>query len=209
MKIQIALVLLVFSIISVFGVVVDVPRVDNIPYLDGEKTKSVSYVSDVESRSRTFLVQMTFNATMTNNVQIAFGVDQTVPANISVDNPDGLDCKLAAEETSMIIGWNCGKWFLRPEGLKTKYEFPVTNFTSGSRTLKFEVNISKNGKIREFICKDNGQTFSFDDFNLEENANWLKPDDWSMLRVTTRGWDVAEEDVKVKFTNDRTLILIQ
>ena len=58
-----------------FGVVVDVPRLPVSPYVDGEISSDTAFSSNLANRTRTFKVEISFNATMTNNVQIAFGSD--------------------------------------------------------------------------------------------------------------------------------------
>lgn len=50
--------------------------------------------------SRTFAFTLDFDATPSNNVQIAFGHDA---------DTDGV---LSIEETGMTIGWDCGTWFV-------------------------------------------------------------------------------------------------
>ena len=132
-----------------------------------------------------------------------------MPGDISINTPDGLDGKLAAEETDMILGWDCGKWFLRPKGLRTRYSSTVTNFVAGTRTFIASINLYPNGTPKEIIFTDNGQKITFKDFKVTESVAWLKPDDWSLLRVTTRGADVANEDVKVKFGVDKMMIIIR
>jgi hypothetical protein len=189
-------------------VVVDVSKVPALQFVDGESSTDQSFQSDLSARARTFKVEMSFNATMTNNVQIAFGQDQAVPGNISIKTPDGYDGKLVAEETDLIIGWDCGKYFLRPKGLKTRCSSSVTNFVAGQRTLKVSIEVAPSGEPKSITLKDNGNQFSFMNFKLSENVDWLKPDDWSLLRVTTRGADVADEDVMVKFGVDKMVIFI-
>jgi hypothetical protein len=182
---------------QMFAVVVDVPKISVSRFADGESSRDQSFQSSLTNRARTFKIEMSFNASMTNNVQIAFGMDSV--------HEDG---KLAAEETEIILGWDCGKWFLRPRGLRTRYNFAVTNFVAGKRILKASIEIYPSGEPKAITFQDNGSTFSFSDFKLKDNS-WLKPDDWSLLRVTTRGADIADEDVSIKFTNDSTLIIIQ
>jgi len=185
-------------IMNASSMVVDVPKVPVSLFSDEESSKDQNFQSNLPNRSRTFKVEMSLNVTLTNNIQIAFGMDSV--------HEDG---KLAAEETDMIIGWDCGKWFLSPKGLRIRYDSVVTNLVAGQRTLKASIEIYPNGEPKEIIFNDNGQTFSFVDFNLKDNVSWLKPDNWSLLRVTTRGEDVSNEDVRIKFTNDATLIIIQ
>jgi hypothetical protein len=187
----------ILSASASLAVFVDVPKVSVSQFSDGESSQNKTFQSNLPSRARTFTIEMSLNATLTNNVQIAFGKD-------SVHK----DSKLAAEETDLIIGWDCGKWFLRPRGLKTRYDFVVTNFVSGQRTLKASIDIAPGGEPKAITFTDNGSTFSFTDFELKNNS-WLKPDDWSLLRVTTRGADVADEDVRVKFDIDKMVIIIR
>jgi len=189
---------LMMFVISVSGVVVDVPTVPMSKFVDGESSVNKDFQSNLPNRARTFKIEMSLNATLTNNVQIAFGMDSV--------HEDG---KLAAEETDLILGWDCGKWFLQPKGLRIRYDSVVTNFVAGQRTLKASIEIYPGGEVKAITFNDNGQTFSFADFKLQDNVSGLKPDDWSLLRVTTRGADVANEDVSIKFTNDATLIIIQ
>ena len=183
---------------QMFAVVVDVPKVSFSQFADGESSRDQAFQSNVpQHHTRTFKVEISFNATFTNNVQDAFGSDSV-----------HIDSKLSAEETDLILGWDCGKWFLRPKGLRTCYDFSVTNFVAGQRTLKASIEISPSGEFKAITFNDNGQTFPFTDFNLKDNS-WLKPDDWSLLRVTTRGADVADEDVRVRFDINKTVIIIQ
>jgi hypothetical protein len=198
----------VMLVINVFGVVIDVPRVFDNGFADGEESQDAAFQSDLPTRARTFKVEMSFNATLSNNIQIAFGADQVVSGDISIKTPDGCDGKLAAEETDLILGWDCGKYFLRPKGLRSRYDFPITNFVAGQRTLKASIEIASDGEAKTITFNDNEKQFSFTNFKLSDNIDWLKPDDWSLLRVTTRGADVANEDVKVKFGVDKMLIII-
>ena len=208
MKLNIFIVIVLFSI-SLFGVVVDVPRVPLSQFIDGESSKDQSFQSNLPNRARTFEIEMSLNATLTNNIQIAFGKDQAVPGDISTKNPDGCDGKLAAEETDLILGWDCGKWFLWPKGLRTRYDSVVTNFVAGQRTLKVAIEISPSDELKAITFNDNDKTFAFAGFKLKDNVGWVKPDDWSLLRVTTRGADIADEDVRVKFDFNKMVIYIQ
>jgi hypothetical protein len=142
-------VVLLFSV-SLFGVVVDVPKVLEYQYIDGESSREQSFQLNLPNRARTFKVEMSLNATLTNSVQIAFGIDSV--------HEDG---KLAAEETDIILGWDCGNWFLRPKGLRTSYNFVVTNFVAGQRTLKASIEIYPSGEPKAITFQDNGSTFHF------------------------------------------------
>jgi hypothetical protein len=188
----------ILSINASLAIVVDVPKVSVSQFVAGESSKDQTVQSNLPVKSRTFKIEMSLNATLTNNVQIAFGKDSV-----------HTDSKLSAEETDLILGWDCGKWVLRPKGLRTRYDSVVTNFMAGQRTLKASIEIYPSGEVKAITFNDNGNSFLFVNFELKDNVSWFKPDDWSLLRVTTRGADVADEDVSIKFTNDSSLIIIQ
>jgi len=196
MKLNIC-VFVLFITFSLFGVVVDVPKAPTSSFLDGESSTDQLFQSNLPARARTFKIEMSLNATLTNNVQIAFGSDSV--------HTDG---KLSAEETDLIIGWSCGKWILRPKGLKIRYDAAVTNFVAGQRTLKASIEIAPSGEPKSITFNDNGKSFTFTNFKLKDSVDWLNPDDWSLLRVTTRGSDVVDEDVRVKFGIDKMVIII-
>lgn len=51
-----------------------------------------------------FLFSLVFDSAPSNNVQAAFGCDA---------DSDGI---LSAEETDLIVGWDCGRWRIRYKG---------------------------------------------------------------------------------------------
>ncbi len=140
----------ILSASASLAVFVDVPKVSVSQFSDGESSQNKTFQSNLPSRARTFTIEMSLNATLTNNVQIAFGKDSV-----------HTDSKLAAEETDLILGWDCGKWFLRPKGLKTRYDSVVTNFVAGQRTLKASIEIAPGGEPKAITFQDNGNNFSF------------------------------------------------
>ena len=52
---------------------------------------------------------------------------------------------------------------------------------------------------------DEGEIF-FEGFELNAPPAWLTPSRWDLLRVTARGMEVAEEDVRISFEPDKTVI---
>ena len=146
---------------------------------------------------RVFRLELVFDASPSNNVQVAFGRDN-LPA-------DGF---LAAEETDWIVGWECGEWFIRPRGLGERYAFAPQSAT-GRRTLTAEIRVGAAGVPRGAVFRDGGAAFTFSGLALAPFPDWLEPDLWTDLRVTVRGGDVAREDVRARFTADGTRVSVR
>ena len=69
-------------------------------YADTEVSTNIAFVVDRAMMTRIeFTVAL--DATPTNNVEIAFGADA---------DEDGV---LAPRETRLVVGWDCGAWFVR------------------------------------------------------------------------------------------------
>jgi len=146
---------------------------------------------------RTFRLEMTFETTPSNNVQVAFGRDNR-PA----------DGALAAEETDFIIGWDCGEWFIRPQGLRERYALPAAA-TNGTHTLTASIRVTSQGVCQPPVFEDGSSAFAFPGLALTPFPGWLKPDLWTHLRVTVRGAAAANENVSAKFLPDGARIIIR
>ena len=184
--------------LSTCAVTLDVPCLPTSAFADREAFGDTSIPPSACRDLRSFRIQLSFYATPTNNVQLAFGRD-TEP----------LDGCLAAEETAFIIGWDSGNWFLRPVGLKERLTFvPTDAQTARRRTLIASIRVNTQGTPTAVVFEDDAGAFTFDGFSLTPPPSWLVPKDWGLLRVTVRGADVAEEDVMVRFLPDGTLVII-
>ena len=109
--------LLAASLALVAGAVpfrpVGLPAVER---LDAEVTTNVS-VAAWQRRAAKFSFSLSCLATPSNNVEAAFGTDV-----------DG-DGALSARETALVVGWDCGAWFVRKgvDGHCTAVEPSSTN----------------------------------------------------------------------------------
>ncbi len=68
-------------------------------YADTETATNVPFMMGANGR-HTFRFALSFAGTPSNNVEVALGVDA---------NSDGM---LSAGETELVVGWDCGRWFL-------------------------------------------------------------------------------------------------
>ena len=76
------------------------PVLPSVEYVDTEATTNVPFTAWQEHVG-TFKINLTCRTTDTNNVQFAFGCDS---------DDDGT---LALEESDLVVGWDCGKWFVQ------------------------------------------------------------------------------------------------
>ena len=76
------------------------PALPPVAYIDAETTTNVQFTAWQEHVGK-FKLSQTCRTTTTNNVQFAFGRDS---------DDDGT---LALEESDLVVGWDCGKWFVQ------------------------------------------------------------------------------------------------
>ncbi len=188
-----------FATLSAAAVTLDVARLPEPSFADREVSEDVALPANRLDLLRTFRLEMTFDSTPSNNVQVAFGRDNR-PA----------DGALAAEETDFIVGWYCGEWFLRPQGLKERYTFSPA-VTNGTRTLTMEIPVSSLGAPKSVTLKDGAGVFAFPGLTLTPVPAWLNPDLWTCLRVTVRGCgeNSTNKTVRARFLQDGAVILFK
>lgn len=179
------------------AVTLDVARLPAPAFADREVSGDASLPANRTNDLRTFRLELAFDATPSNNVQVAFGRDN-LPA-------DGF---LAAEETDFIIGWDCGGWFLRPQGLADRHTF-TPGTAGGRRTLTASVRVDAQGAPQSVTFRDGTAGFTFGGLALTPFPDWLRPDLWTRLRVTARGADIPAENVSVRFMRDGATVTLR
>jgi hypothetical protein len=150
-----------------------------------------------QDETRFFKAEITFTATASNNVQMAFGTD--------IDK----DGRLPAEETSATVGWDRGAWFILSGNLLQRFTcVPQDASTAVSRTLKMAMRFSANGTPLSLSFKDEtGNLLVFD--GLEGIPSWMSPKLWDTAALTARGWDARDEQATFSFVLDGTHILLR
>jgi hypothetical protein len=150
-----------------------------------------------QAETRHFKAEISFTATASNNVQVAFGSD--------VDK----DGKLPAEETSATVGWDKGAWFILSGDLLHKFTcVPQDASTPASRTLMMSMRLSADGTPIGLSFKDgNGNPLAFE--GLEGIPSWMSPKLWDTAALTARGWDARDEQATFSFVLDGTQILLR
>ncbi len=194
---KLCLLALSLSALSAVAVTLDVARLPGPSYADREVSSDVALPANRTENLRVFRIEMTFDATASNNVQVAFGRDN-MPA----------DGALAAEETDFIIGWDCGEWFIRPQGLRERCAVAAA-VTNGTHTLTAAIRVTSQGVCLPPVFKDGAAAFAFSGLALTPFPDWLKPDLWTHLRVTVRGGSAANETLSARFLPDGARIIIK
>ena len=179
------------------AVTLEVARMPEPAFADREISADAALPAGRTNDLRTFRLEMTFEATPSNNVQAAFGRD-TAPADGSLD----------AGETDFVIGWECGEWFIRPQGLRERYSFSPAA-PEGAVTLTAIIRVSARGVPQPPVFMDGGTAFAFPGLALTPFPDWLNPSLWTHLRVTARGADTPGDSIKAVFASDGASILIR
>ena len=181
------------------AITLDVPRLPAPVFADREVSGDAAISANAIDNLRRFRLEISFDATPSNNVQVAFGRDGSP-----------LDGHLAAEETAFIIGWDSGEWFLRPAGLKARHTFtPADAQTPRRRKLKAIIRVNTAGTPASVAVIDDAGTFTFEGLSLTPPPSWIVPEEWNLLRVTVRGADEATENVEARFLPDGAIIILR
>ena len=190
---------LVLLPLAAAAVTLDVPRLPAPAFADREVSGDATLPTGIQDDLRRFRLELSFDATPTNNVQVAFGRDA-----------EPLDGALAGEETAFIVGWDSGEWFLRPAGLKERFvHAPTDGQTPRRRTFRAAIRVNAQGTPTAVEFIDDAGAFAFEGLPPAPPPLWLTPDNWNLLRVTVRGVAVAEEDVRVRFLPDGATIILR
>lgn len=139
-------------------------------------------------------IELTFNATPTNNVEVTFGVDTNG------------DKELDITETRMILGWECGRWFLQDAPVCENYF--VESFTGERKTLSYTMLVNEEGTPTSIRISD-GDTPIFTGITKPRPPQWLHVQDWNRMRLTARGVDAQHEHFFFEATADGFMIFFR
>jgi len=129
-----------------------------------------------------FTVNLSIVATPSNNVEIAFGTD-TGTTGVS---PVG-DGELSPDECDLIVGWDCGSWFVE-DGETGERFTAVPTGGCGPHDLALRVRLRHNGAIESVRFLDNG-TEVFTEIAALKPA-WFHAPGWNRVRLVGRGENV-------------------
>ena len=181
-------ILCLFLCAPAFAGSVAVPRLPPPEYLDTEVSTNV--VFSLPEKIDTFTVELSLNATPTNNVQISFGRDAS-PAN----------GKLSFSEAELTLGWDCGKWFIQTPDARVRLEAEPAG-TNLFKSLSLSLALRSDGTVREATVMV-GTTRLFAD----EQLVFSSATSWNMLEAVARGVGVHGETFAVTHTTCGTRVI--
>ena len=135
-----------------------------------------------------------FNGTASNAVDVAFGVDV-----------DG-DNVLAPEETRLVMGWDCGEWFVRNE---TGCEEMITpaSVVSGPQTLRVSIRAGRGGRVSSVDIRA-GDSPLFAALSSVPPM-WLHDCSWNLCRIASHGMDAHDASFFVSSSPDGLRVIVR
>lgn len=165
-------------------------------FADTEVSTNVAMMAWAEN-SRRFLMTLQFDATPSNNVQVAFGADES---------PDG---NLSDEETGLALGWDCGKWFVALDAVTNRFTASPTD-PSTRKELTLRMRLGADGVPRTVELTEGNTPLAFSGSSfLPVPPAWMYSKDWNRLKIIARGTDARNERIMVQLTNDAFLLLLR
>ena len=130
----------------------------------------------VRSDLRRLEVRMEFSGTASNCVQLAFGRDL---------DSDGV---LAPEETSLMLGWHGGRYFIEDAATGQRHEEDALPGGGSGRLLSLNVLLDDKLVLKAAAARDEANRVLFGEV-LFMPPVWLQGIGWDTCRVTRRGVD--------------------
>ena len=129
---------------------------------------------------RTLDFWLSFDGTPSNNVEVAFGTDADA------------DGRLAPQETDVVIGWECGRYFVERFRTGERIEDDGVGTNGVARTLDWHYRVGKDRVEFKSFTATNETGVAFTDLSATR-PEWLYGRDWNLMRMTARGVDVQNE----------------
>jgi len=168
------------------------PRLPEPAAADRETSASHALPADSPGGMNTFRLELSFEATPSNNVQVSLGRD-AAPADGALD----------AGEADVTVGWDRGEWFIAPRGLRSRHAAPAAT-SNGLQKLTAFIRVTTTGGCPPPSFADRDGAVVFAGLPAGPLPGWLRPDTWDTLRVTARGADAPQETVIAVFAPDGT-----
>ena len=147
--------------------------------------------------TRLFNVSLSFDATPSNNVQVAFGTDASADGNLS------------DEEAGLTLGWDCGEWFIASADATNRFTAAPAG-TETRKELRLQMNLGADGLPRALELTDGTTPLAFAGIDLSPPPPaWMFSKDWNLLKVVARGTDEQNEQITVVLSNDAVMLLLR
>ena len=171
------------------------------PFADTEVTTSLAFTA-WEPRQRQFAYEIAFDATPSNNFEVAFGCD---------GDSDG---SLSRAEADFTVGWDCGEWFAHVVGrVVGETEIAATNLVAqdtepaGERRLRVVFTTGRAGVVRAASAQLCAPGVTNELFAAP--FAWPYDPGWNRVRLTARGFDTPSASFSSKTTPDGSTITLR
>ena len=176
------------------------PELPPVEHLDTETVTNVPFTAWQE-HLRHFTFKLAFDATPSNNVEMAFGTDG---ATGTTGVPPVEDGTLSPDECDLVVGWDCGAWFVE-DGITGERVTAAPAGGCGAHELVVRVRLGRGGAIDDVRFLDNGAEV-FAEFAASKPP-WLHASGWNRPRLVGRGENVrAGERFFAQVTPDGTSV---
>ena len=176
------------------------PVLPSVEYLDTETVTNVPFTA-WQDHLRHFTFNLAFNATPSNNVEMAFGTDGSTGTTGILPVEDGA---LSPDECGLMVGWDCGAWFVE-DGATGERVTAAPAGGCGAHEFVVHVRLARGGVIGDVRFLDNG-TEVFTGLAASKPP-WLHASGWNRLRLVGRGDNVrAGERFFAQVTPDGTSV---
>jgi len=167
-------------------------------FADQERAASAPLTGiDAIPDPRIFKLDLQFTAASNRYVEVAWGLDSV--------HTNG---QLSASEEVLAVAFDCGQWVVT-KGVKEVVSVPAAT-TNGTVRLEMKAEFkTAGGELTSFSFRENGTEFTVSGFGTTEAEATIRPENWNLLRVTTRGsWD-DDPVVTTYYSPRQTLIILR
>ena len=179
------------------------PALPSVEYLDTETVTNVPFTA-WQAHLRRFTVKLAFDATPSNNVEMAFGTDRATGTTGSSPVGDG---ELSPDERGLTGGWDCGAWFVEDGTTGARVTAAPTG-GCGAHELEVRVLIGHDGSVDDVRFLDNGAEVFVG--LAASRPQWLHSSGWNRLRLVGRGENVrAGERFSAQITPQGTSVRLR
>ena len=166
------------------------PILPPVAHADTETVTNVPFTAWQEHVGK-FTFSLTCRTTSTNNVQAAFGTDA---------NGDGV---LSLEESDLVVGWDCGTWFIQNGFAGDRIE--STGVAGDEQTLVWTAKLSPRTATSVQVTAAVGGVPIFGGVD----AGFFYNRNWNMLRLTGRGLADSGETLTVWVLPDSLYMIMR
>ena len=183
---------LCFALSSIFFMIeareILLPQTPVSTYEDAESSISAQLPA-LNENDREFSLSLSLMATASNHLEVAFGLDKNRDGDLSLD------------ESELLIGWSCGKWFFSDRRSDVT---DVTDADGGEKSFIWCLRLDGEHKAKRAIAFADSLEVLAD--AMGKCCSSYFNQQWNMVRVTSCGIDCLVEKVKIVSIADGLLI---